>query len=73
MKNKTTELTYFRRLQKFTTVAVYLTSIMLAYLLISSFISGSVSGADTTKVVKALKFLFGADEVEPDIKGEKKQ
>ncbi len=65
MKNKTTELTYFRRLQKFTTVAVYLTSIMLAYLLISSFISGSVSGADTTKVVKALKFLFGADETEP--------
>ncbi len=65
MKEKPTELRYFRKLNRFTTIAVYLTTAMLAYLIISSFISGAVSGADTTKAVKVLKSIFGADEVEP--------
>lgn len=65
MKEKPTELRYFRKLNRFTTIAVYLTTAMLAYLIISSFISGAVSGADTNKAVKILKAIFGSDEVEP--------
>ncbi len=59
------EARYFRKLNRFTTVAVYLTTIMLAYLCLSSFISGAVSGSDTKKVMGMLISVFGSEELEP--------
>ncbi len=64
-KTERLEARYFRKLNRFTTVAVYLTTVMLAYLCLSSFISGAVSGSDTKKVMGMLISVFGSEEVEP--------
>lgn len=60
------ELKYFKRLNRLATVAVYLTTLLLAYLLLSSFISGAVSGSDTQKVMGLLLTFFGQDEKTSD-------
>lgn len=62
------ELKYFKRLNRLATVAVYLTTILLTYLLLSSFISGAVSGADTQKVMGLLLTFFGQDETKEETK-----
>lgn len=56
------ELKYFKRLNRLATTAVYLTTILLTYLLLSSFISGAISGSDTQKVMGLLLTFFGQDE-----------
>lgn len=58
------ELKYFKRLNRFSTVAVYLTTLLLTYLLLSSFISGAVSSSDTQKVMGLLVTFFGQDETQ---------
>lgn len=65
------ELKYFKRLNRLATVAVYLTTILLTYLLLSSFISGAVSGSDTQKVMGLLLTFFGQDETKISAKIEK--
>lgn len=61
---KRQELKYFKRLNRFSTVAVYLTTLLLTYLLLSSFISGAVSSSDTQKVMGLLVTFFGQDETQ---------
>lgn len=61
-KPKRRELVYFRRINKLASVAVYLTTILLIYLFLSSFISGAVSGSDTAKVMGMLVTIFGKDD-----------
>ncbi len=58
---KRRELLYFKRLQRLTTAAVFLTTLLLIYLFLSSFISGAVSGSDTKKVMGMLVSVFGQD------------
>lgn len=65
MVKRYSEEKYFKRLNRFTTVAVYLTTIMLTYLCLSSFISGAVSGSDTKKAMGMLISVFGIENPEP--------
>lgn len=66
-RKKSRELFYFRRINKLASVAVYLTTVLLIYLFLSSFISGAVSGSDTAKVMGMLVSVFGkADDVKLD-------
>lgn len=58
---KRRELLYFKRLQRLATAAVFLTTLLLIYLFLSSFISGAVSGSDTKKVMGMLVSVFGQD------------
>lgn len=58
---KRRELVYFKRLQRLATMAVFLTTLLLIYLFLSSFISGAVSGSDTQKVMGMLVSIFGQD------------
>ncbi len=67
-RKKSGELVYFRRLNKLASVAVYLTTILLIYLFLSSFISGAVSGSDTAKVMGMLVTIFGKDDGTADTK-----
>lgn len=61
-RKKRRELVYFRRINKLASVAVYLTTILLIYLFLSSFVSGAVSGSDTAKVMGMLVSVFGKDD-----------